>query len=135
MNKAIFRYIEHELYRYEVTKQAIEDMREDIIGEVPQQSGDVVSSFTISDTTQKRAIKLITNAALLRMTKTTAGIDRALDKLEDIHKQLFHLRYKERMKWQEVCEELPTSERTYFRVRRELVMMVALELGIISQIE
>ena len=135
MNKAIFRYIEHELYHYEITKQAIEDMREDIIGEVPQQSGDVVSSFTISDTTQKRAIKLITNAALLRMTKTTAGIDRALDKLEDIHKQLFHLRYKERMKWQEVCEELPTSERTYFRARRELVMMVALELGMISQIE
>ena len=135
MNKAIFRYIEHELYHYEVTKQAIEDMREDIISEVPQMSGDVVSSFTISDTTQKKATRLITNAALLRMSKTTESIDRALDKLEDVHRQLFYLKYQERKKWREVCEELPTSERTYFRVRRELVLMVALELGMISQVE
>ena len=135
MNKAIFRYIEHELYHYEVTKQAIEDMREDIISEVPQMSGDVVSSFTISDTTQKKATRLITNAALLRMSKTTESIDRALDKLEDVHRQLFYLKYQERKKWREVCEELPTSERTYFRVRRELVLMVALELGMTSNVE
>jgi DNA-directed RNA polymerase specialized sigma24 family protein len=104
-------------------------MREDIIGEPPLRET-VPSTGYVSDPTARKATRLVTNTALTRMTRTVAAIDKALARLTKNHRALFNLKYRQDLPWQQVCTELPTSERSYFRMRRELVEMVALEMGL-----
>lgn len=127
--RAVFKYIEHELYNYDYTKQAIKELEEDIIAEAPYKEA-VPSTKYVSDPTGRKAVKLITSKALARMTKVVTAIERALARLTDEHRQLFELKYRQCLPWQQVCREMPTSERTYFRLRREIVQMVAYELGL-----
>ena len=130
--RAVFRYIEHELYHYDVTKREMEELREEIIYSSPPREVIAVNDDNgyHSDVVGSKTVKLVTNAALVRMSRVVLAIDKALSKLADEHKQLFELKYRQCLPWQQVCAEMPTSERTYFRLRRELVEMVALELGL-----
>ena len=129
LEKSVFRYIEHELYNYKYTIQTIADLRENIIGAVPLRET-VPGTGYISDPTARKATKLVTNTALARMTRTVAAIEKALNRLNQDHRAVFELKYCQFLPWKKVCDELPVSERTYFRLRRELVYMVALELGL-----
>ncbi len=129
LSRAVFRYIEHELYNYDTTLTEIENIRVDII-EAPPLRETIPSSGYISDPTARKGTQLVTNTALVRMTRTVAAIDKALQRLNDDHRAIFELKYRQGLKWQQVCQELPVAERTYFRLRRELVLMVACELGL-----
>jgi RinA family phage transcriptional activator len=104
-------------------------MRDEII-DAPPLRETIPDAGYISDPTAKKATKLVTNTVLVRMTRTVAAIDKALVRLGDNHRALFDLKYRQDLSWQQVCQELPVSERTYFRIRRELVHMVATELGL-----
>lgn len=127
--RAVFKYVEHELYNYDYTKESLKELKEDIINEIPYKEV-VPGAGYVSDPTGKKAVKLVTSKALSRMAKVVMAIDRALSRLSDDHRQLFELKYRQCLPWQRVCDEMPTSERTYFRLRRELVVMVAVELGL-----
>lgn len=127
--RAVFRYVEHELYNYDTTLAEIEAIREGII-DAPPLRETVPSTGHISDPTGRKATQLVTNTALVRMCRTREAIDKALARLSDNHRALFNLKYRQDLPWQQVCQELPASERTYFRLRRELVFMVAVELGL-----
>ncbi len=129
LSRAVFRYVEHELYSYDWTVKEIERLREDIIEAVPFKEV-VGGKGYISDPTARKATQLVSNTALARMTRTVTAVDKALARLSDNHRALFNLKYRQDLPWQRVCEELPTSERTYFRLRRELVEMVAVMLGL-----
>lgn len=129
LEKSVFRYIEHELYNYKYTLKTIEDLRENIIDAAPLRET-VPSVGFISDPTARKVTKLVTNTALARMTRTVTAIERALDRLNQDHRAIFELKYCQSLPWKKVCDELPVSERTYFRLRRELVYMVALEMGL-----
>jgi len=131
LEKAVFKYVEHELYNYQYALQEIEDLREDIIESVPFKET-IPGSGHISDPTARKAVKLITNKAIKRMSDTILAIERALDRLNPDHRAIFELKHCQRLPWQKVCEEMPVSERTYFRLRRELVYMVALEMGLLK---
>lgn len=127
--RAVFRYVEHELYNYDYHLEKIEQIRENIIEASPLRET-VPNTGYISDPTGRKGTELVTNTALMRMTDTVKRIDRALQRLNDDHRTIFELKYRQGLKWQQVCEEMPVSERTYFRLRRELVYMVAVELGL-----
>lgn|GEM_PF-1174358 len=129
LEKSVFRYIEHELYNYRRTMQAIKELQESIIDSAPVREVVPGAGF-ISDPTARKATKLITNTALRRMTDTIKDIDRALSRLKPEHKAIFELKYCKALPWKRVCSEIPVSERTYFRLRHELVYMVALEMGV-----
>mgnify|MGYP000872409590 CR=1 FL=1 len=129
LDRAVFRYIEHELYNYDETKREIEELRMDIIEKAPLKEA-IPGTGYVSDPTARKAMKLVTSTALARMERTVRAIDRALARLTDEHRQLFELKYRQCLPWQRVCELIPLSERSYFRLRRELVLMVALEMGL-----
>ena len=131
LNKAYWRYIENELYNYDDTKQNILNLREDIIDHTPTRET-VPGKGYVSDPTEKKAVNLVSSKAIKRMTNVVNAIDRALARLTDNHRALFELKYRQALPWQQVCRELPTSERSYFRMRRELILMVAVELGLIN---
>lgn len=133
LGRAVFNYIEHELYCYQATQQELAELREEIIGEtaVPEV---VVAGGWHPDPTEKKASQLLTNAALARMTRVVRAIDRALARLDGDHRRLFVLRYQQCRPWPSICREMALSERSYFRLRRELVLTVARELGLATEI-
>ena len=126
----IFSYVEHELYNYESTSEEISYMKDDIVNSSPPITDRVQSG--IGNTTQSKGIQLTSNVALMRMEKTVKAIDSAMKLLGEEHAQIFHYKYKDKMDWRQVVMEIPTSQDTYFRKRRELVYMVALQMGLVS---
>lgn len=130
----IFRYVEHELYNYDSSKGEIQDMREEILLSSPCPSVTPLSSTnSVSDTTGKKAVSLVSSRAISHMARIIKCIDGALARLNEDHLLIFELKYRQRLPWQRVCDEIPMTRTTFFRVRRELIFMVAYELGLVTQ--
>lgn len=130
VEKSVFRYIEHEMYCYIETKKDIESWRDSIInGTSVQENG---SRSGISDPTSQKSIKLLSSPFMIKAERTISAIDKSLELLGDKHKMLFELRYLDRIPWREVYLEMNISDRSYFRLRRELVIAVGLNLGLLK---
>ena len=129
INKAIFRYIEFELYSYEQTKKDLELERERILESSPCQ--EVAVQSDIGDSTANKAIKLTTSAFILKAEKIVNAINKSLDILGDNHNKLFDLRYIDGRPEKEVYLVMNISRGHYFKIRRELVETVGLQLGLL----
>lgn len=129
LSRAVFQYIEYELLNYDTTRQVLDELREDVIGETTRPEV-MVSGGRTPDPTVTKTVKLVQCAALARMERVVRAVDRSLGKLSDNHRHLFDAKYCRCMKWPQVCREMAISERSFFRIRRELVAMVAHELGL-----
>jgi RinA family phage transcriptional activator len=127
----VFAYVEHELYSYDTTKGEIDQLREDIITAVPVM-GERVQSGAIGNTTQTKGVRLTSDLSLLKMERTKRAIDEALRRLDEEHAQVFEYKYLQKMDWRQVCMEIPISERNYFYKRKELVYMVAMQMGLMN---
>lgn len=130
IKRPVFKYIEHELYNYDEIKQSLVEIREDVLeGSPPPPDGTPNLKGQVVKPTEIKILKLST-PAILHMERTIRAIDRALNRLDDTHRHLFELKYRQELNWQKVCMTMPISERTYFRARGELVGQVAEELGL-----
>lgn len=130
INKSVFRYIEHELYNYEQTKKDLALYREQVLEgtakpEVPAQPG-------YSDITSNKAVKLTSSAFVVQAERVVQAIDKSLAILGDRHKELFKLKYQMGVSWPNITIDMGISDRTYYRLRRELVVMVGQQLGLIN---
>lgn len=130
ISKAVFRYIEHELYNLEATKKAIAELEADIVEETPFMDVRVSGGGT-SDVVSKKAIKLLTSTSLARMSRTVGVLERTLLRLNSEHRMIYELKYCQGLDWEIVCEEIPISRATYFRIRQEMIILAAQELGLI----
>ena len=129
INRSVFRYIEFELYSYDYTKKTLEEEKEDVVRatiklDTPPAKG------AIGDSTASKAIRLATNTAILRMERMVRAIDQSLLMLEEEHNQVFELKYRQNKHWRYVASKMYIGQDTYFKKRRELVEMVALQLGL-----
>ncbi len=130
INKSVFRYIEHELYSYEQTKKDLALYREKILEgtaklEVSVQSGP-------GDVTANKAVKLTSSAFIMQAERIINAVEESLAILGEKHKKLFRLKYIDCIPWQEIILEMNISDRTYFRLRREIVAMVGQQLGLLN---
>ena len=132
MERAVFRYVEHELYNYDSTKAEIRAMREDILEgtNAPELKPEKMGKYLNGDVVFSKVSRLTSNVALCRMQETVQAIEKALRLLTEEHSHLFQLKYQEQMDWRQVVMEIPMSERSYFYKRKELVMMVAVQMGL-----
>lgn len=134
IDKAIFRYVEHELYNYIDTKKELEEMKLDIaeavVGNIHYDN--YSTNKNPGSSTETAATQLITNKAIIRATKTINDIDRAKKKLDEEKLELVNMKYNLCMPWQQIIRKLNISDRTYFRWRNEIVAKVAKEMGLIS---
>lgn len=130
IERRVFRYVEYELYNYDNTKKELQRYKDDILESSPGPQEAKVQTGT-GDPTAKKAIKLVSSAFIARAEQTVQAIEKSLDMLGEGYKKLFKLKYQECLPWQEVVIELEVSDRTYFRMRRELVATVACQLGLI----
>jgi RinA family phage transcriptional activator len=131
IERRVFRYVEYELYNYDSTKKELERFREEILESSPSPPEIKVQSG-LGDPTAKKVEKILTTTYIARAEQTINAIEKSLNMLTDLHRMLFKLKYQDCLPWQEVTIELEISERTYFRIRRELVVMVAQQLGLIN---
>jgi len=131
IERRVFRYVEYELYNYDITKKELERCREEILESSPAPPEVNVQS-DLGDPTAKKAEKLLSTTYIARAEQTVNAIEKSLDMLTDVHRRLFKLKYRDCLPWQEVAIELEISDRTFFRTRRELVAMVAQQLGLIN---
>ena len=127
-----YKYIEGELYDYEKNKKTIDEERMNIIQASPEPAdGMPKGSGTNGDPTQSKAMKLISNVALVRMEETVKAIKRVLDKLPEEYKTFFDLHYCQSKGIVATCMEANISERTYYNYKDRIVELVGHELGII----
>jgi len=133
INKSVFRYIEHEMYCYKETKRELQMCREDIIDGTNKP--DAGGRSGISDPTGQKSVKLTSSTFMAKAERTLNAIDNSLEILGDKHRELFNLRYLEVRPWREVYLEMNISDRSYFRLRRELVISVGLNLGLLKEEE
>ena len=133
IDKAIFRYVEHELYNYIDTKKELEEMRLDIaeavIGNI--QYDNYSTNKNPGSSTETAATKLITNKAIIRATKTIKDIEKAKKQIDEEKLELLNIKYNSGMTKQQILKKLNISERTYFRWRSEIVEIVAEGMGLI----
>lgn len=132
MNRAVFKYIEFELYNYDTTKKKLADFRNGILdagfgGSIINPAGEVQPESP----TERRAMKLLTpSVSIMRMEQVVNAVEKALQMLGEQHKKLFDLKYKQGMHPWKICEEMHISERTYYRMRRDIVIEVGRLLGL-----
>lgn len=130
INKSIFRYIEYELFNYECTKKEMAQYKEEILEGSSMPEVNVKSG--LGNITESKAIKLTSSAFIKKAERTIKAIDMSLAILDEKHRILFKLKYLDCIPWQEVAMELGVSDRSYFRLRREIVTAVGQQLGLIN---
>lgn len=132
IERRVFKYVEYELYNYDNTKKELERYREMILESSPAPVEVKTQGGQITSQTESKALKLITSSFIAHAERVINAIDKSLAMLTEDHRKLFHLKYQECLPWQEIVIEMSISDRTYFRMRRELVITVAKQLGLIN---
>jgi RinA family phage transcriptional activator len=131
LKRANFRLIEKELYHYKLRKKELLIMKADIIDgggqpEVPVYSGP-------GDPTGRKAIKL-SSGVIREIEKRLSAIEWALGVVERTQEpaklKLIQLKYFERrLTDRGIQEKLGISKRTFYRWRKEFVLLIADRLG------
>lgn len=133
INKKIYNYIDYELTNYKFYEKNIENIRNDILDSSPPPTDGQPKGNKMSNPTVDKVIKLNTPMAIHKMEQNKKCIERALEKLDIDHKDFFEANYiktngNEKFK---VCNELPVSERTYYRMKNRIIEYVGREMGLI----
>ena len=107
-------------------------MKDEIIGSPPLPVGERenIQRSTVSDPTFSKTALLCSNVTLQYMERTIKAIDTALMRLDELHNEIFEMRYRQNKNWRQIISEVPVSERQYFRKRREIILAVAVQLGL-----
>lgn len=131
MDSDTFRFIERQLYNYDETKRRIEELRDTLSYDASPTVREMVpGAGYISDPTANKAIRAVMSSPVLyRMETNIRSIDAALRRLTDSHRQLFHLKYQLDLPVPMVCMRLPISTSGFYKLRRQLIYMVAEEMG------
>jgi RinA family phage transcriptional activator len=132
LKREYFKFVERELFDYDSTLKNIREFENDLI--TSSGNSDLNSSIRsgVSKTTENKALKLINNKTLLRMTKTINDINKGIGKLDEELQELYKLRYRKQIHYNKIItHHLPMSQATYFRKRNIIVNIVANEMGLI----
>ena len=130
INKNVFKFIEHEMRSYDDIKKELTLYREEILE--GENKPDVAIQGGISDITANKAVRMVSAKFVLLSEKVIHAVDKSLTMLGEKHRLLFKLKYQDCLPWQEVMLEMGVSDRSYFRLRRELVTVVGQELGVVN---
>lgn len=140
MKRAVFQYIEAELFDYRQTRQALEELKLDIIEEGPRPDLLFISSAPptnkITNPTLYKTVQLLTNKRINKMAETITAIERVYRRAPEEKQKLIQLKYWDgRYSNHGVAEKLNVSLATYYRWRRDIVLAVAIEMGLINTAE
>lgn len=127
-----FRLLESELYFYKDTKKELQLLEDDIAN--LSSSSDSSIRAGISKPTEAKALRLMSSKELLEARRRIEAIEYMLDVLrcceEPAKLRLIEMKYFER-KYTDVgiWEALNISKKTYYRWKREAILLMANKLG------
>lgn len=107
-------------------------MKDEIIDAPPKpiSEQDNTQRTKVSDPTFSKTAVLTSNVTLQYMERTIKAIDRALIHLDEIHNEIFEQRYRQNKNWRQTLSEICIGQDTYFKKRREIIIAVAMQLGL-----
>jgi len=133
---AIFKFVEHELYNYEDTKEELKELKEDIaesgLGNLDYDDFSSTESYPSGSSTETATVDILQNKVAKRMSNTIRYIDKAIRELDEEKVRLYIKKYRQNKSWQTIVEEMPISQSTFFRYRKEIVRKVAKKMGLIN---
>lgn len=137
MRREVYRYVEIELYDYPATKQEMDELREDILNQSPRPNelGQPIATGQPSDPTLGKATRLLTNRRLKHVCETLEAIERAHRRLPDEKRRLLELKYWRLHQNGQLIDELHVSLPTLYKWTREVIIAVAVELGVYDPLE
>jgi RinA family phage transcriptional activator len=132
----VFKFVEHELYNYEDTKKELRDLKDDIaessLGNMELDNFSSTEKYPEGSSTETAVATILQNKVAKRMSSTIKYIDKTLGKLDESKAELYVLKYQQEKPWQQIIKELHISKRTFFRWRKDIVRLVAKEMGLIQ---
>jgi RinA family phage transcriptional activator len=124
------KHIESELYAYHDTKQAIKDLRADIIEGSPVSDGTGIRGSEPGNTTLHKAARLYDDKLLRQLCRTVEAIDKTVARLPEAKRELVRLKYWDRnLTSYGIASKLGVDERTVWRWTNDINNAVAIELG------
>jgi len=128
-----YRLLESELYFYRDTKRELELMELDIV-ELGSGVDTTIKTAGIGRPTEAKAIRLLSSKELIEVRRRADAIEYMLEVLKNCEEpaklKLIEMKYFER-KYTDVgiLESLNISKKTYYRWKREAILLVANKLG------
>lgn len=135
MRKDIKDYIESEIRFFHDTKKEYEFLKDDLISTKNIETDKIGGGNTnsVSNPTQRSAIKLLTNKRLRRMEESINAINKTLKGLDEIEMEFVELWYwNDKYTMKGIEAKLPCSERTLYRMRDKICESIAIKLGLVD---
>lgn len=136
LERANFRVIELELYNYKNTKKEYEFLIDEILHGSPQPSEAIGASrgIDISNPTEKKVMKIVTSAHIIELDRRVKAIQFMIRMIENSpepkKKELLDMKYfSQRYNDHNIIERLHIDRSTFFKWRKEIIVLVANQLG------
>lgn len=134
LKRATFKYIESELYSYKDTLKEIERLRDEILygsAEIDENVGGGRSTIP-SKPTEQIATRLLTHKTLRNLEEVANAITDVYNLVSDDHRKVIELKYfkNPKLTWDDVAYQLKMHRNTAFKLRREVIHMIANKLGL-----
>jgi RinA family phage transcriptional activator len=134
LRKEIRRYIETELQDYENTKREYELVQQDIVNQSGTLDGQPRGT-DISQPTERKAIKLVTNKRLAQLERTIKAIERVITNLPEEKFKLVRLKYwtsPQILTDEGIAQQIGCSRSTYYEWKDGILIALAKQMGLID---
>lgn len=143
LEKDCFRFTEKLLYNYKEMQYHINELESDI---TKIKAGDILSirairyddiktsaTNNISKQTEDKVINIVSYIQDLEIEaykekKLKNKLDKAINNLSPIHRQIIQLRYQEGLEWKYICDKVCYEERQLRTKKNEAVKSIAIAL-------
>lgn len=126
--KHVKSYITSELYNYENNKKKLIELQEDILYSSASFDGQPHGTGT-SDTTYKKAEKLISSRSILIVTDKIQKIENAFNKLTVDEREIAELIFLKRHSQLYAQTYDYISKETYYHIKNKIIYLAAIEYG------
>ena len=134
LKRATFKYIESELYSYKDTLKEIDQLRDEILygrNNDDENIGGGRSSLP-GKPTEQIATRLLTHKTLRNLEEVANAITDVYKLVSDDHRVVIDLKYfkNPKLTWDDVAYQLSMHRNTAFKLRREVILLIANKLGL-----
>lgn len=134
LKRATFKYIESELYSYKDTLKEIDWLRDEIIYGNKNNDENIGggNSNVPGKPTEQIATRLLTHKTLRNLEEVANAITDVYNMVTDDHRKVIELKYfkNNNLTWDDVAYRLNMHRNTAFKLRREVVQLIANKLGL-----
>lgn len=135
IDRAVYRFIEHELYNYEFYKKEYELQRMMILEGSPLPSDGQPKGNQTGNPTEQKALKLVSGIGLLNLERTINAITQTISELDtldhDVYVNVYVRCRKDKLK---MCNDIGISFSGLKRAKLRIITKAGIKLGVIRNL-